>query len=249
MAVPLDPARIRALLLDIEGTTTPIEFVTGVLFPYARTHLRHFLRQHGSSTEVAADLEALRREYAADERKDLDPPLWRDNPPDVALDSLVAYAHWLMDRDRKSAPLKSLQGKIWEAGYQSGELLSEVYADVPRAFARWRGQNRDLSIYSSGSVLAQKLLFTYTGCGDLTGSIRAYFDTGMGPKTEAESYQRIAAALALASAEIVFVSDASAELEAAERAGMPAVLCVRTGQAQPAAIQRPLIRTFDELFP
>jgi len=78
-----------------------------------------------------------------------------------------------MDRDRKSTGLKSLQGRIWEEGYRSGALRGEVFADVPRAFERWRRQGRDIAIFSSGSVLAQKLLFASTPAGDLTSHIRA----------------------------------------------------------------------------
>jgi enolase-phosphatase E1 len=145
------------------------------------------------------------------------------------IESAVAYIHWLMDCDRKSTPLKAIQGRIWQEGYQAGELFGEVFDDVPLAFARWRRQNKLICIYSSGSALAQKLLFAHTTAGDLTGCIYRYFDTTIGHKIEAGSYLRIAEELRLAPAEIVFISDAIAELDAARDAGMKTILAMRPG--------------------
>ena len=162
------------------------------------------------------------------------------------IDSLTAYVDWLMDRDRKSPGLKSLQGKIWQAGYESGELKGQVYPDVPPALARWQALNRRVCIFSSGSILAQKLLFAHTTVGDLTPFISAYFDTTMGAKTEADSYREIAAVLALGPQEIMFLSDVEAELDAAQAAGLQPVLCVRDAP-RPVAHGNRVIHTFDEL--
>ena len=249
LTVPLDTPRVRAILLDIEGTTTPIDFVTKVLFPYARQRTNEFLRHHRDNPEVGADIEALRREYSADFAQKLNPPTWRDDSLDAELESAVAYLHWQMDRDRKSTPLKSLQGKIWEAGYRTGELRGEVFPDVPPAFSRWRGQKKDICIFSSGSILAQKLLFTHSTAGDLTSFLRAHFDTTTGHKKEAESYRRIAKALDLEPQGMVFLSDVTEELDASRLAGMETVLCVRPGNPQTASTPHPVIRSFDELFP
>ena len=153
-----------------------------------------------------------------------------------------------MDRDRKSTGLKSLQGKIWEAGYRSGELRGEVYEDVPRAFARWKEQQRIIAIFSSGSVLAQRLLFAHSTAGDLTGYLQAYFDTTTGAKQEAESHRRIAEALQSQPPEILFLSDVVAELDAARLAGMQTALCVRAELSPPAGAH-PVIHAFDEVFP
>lgn len=226
----------KTFLLDIEGTTTPVDFVYQVLFPYARSHVRDFLERHWEDGAVRGDLALLQNESAADSQE------WRES-----VDSVATYVHWLMDRDRKSTGLKALQGRIWEEGYQSGELRSQVYADVPKAFERWRRQGKDICIFSSGSVLAQKLLFANTDAGDLAPFIRDYFDTTIGAKKEAESYRRIAAALRQSPSEISFVSDLVAELDAARQAGMPAALCVRPGAPAPAVGAHPIIRTFDEL--
>jgi enolase-phosphatase E1 len=161
--------------------------------------------------------------------------------------SVSAYVHWLMDRDRKSTGLKSLQGKIWEEGYRSGTLRGEVYPDVPTALVRWRDQGKDIAIFSSGSVQAQRNLFANTTAGDLTRFIRAYFDTTTGPKTAAQSYARIASALERSPSEVVFLSDVGAELDAAQAAGMQTALCVRTPESPPGAGGHPVIRTFDEM--
>ena len=238
-----------AILLDIEGTTTPIDFVYEVLFPYARKHVRDFLASHLSDEEVRLDIAALYEEQAADLRRGLSPPLLADRSRESQVESIVAYVHWLMDQDRKSTPLKSLEGKIWEEGYLGGELHSNIFPDVPRAFERWRGQNKEICIYSSGSRLAQKLLFAHTEAGDLTGVIREFFDTGTGAKSDPQSYQRIASALGLMPSEIVFVSDVTGELSAARSACVETLLCVRPGnRPQPDQDSYQVIRTFDEII-
>jgi enolase-phosphatase E1 len=223
MIVNLNDLSASLILLDIEGTTTPIDFVYKTLFPFARARVRDYLSRNWNAPEVQADLAQLRAENSADLAKGLNPPAIEQ------IESAAAYINWLMDRDRKSTPLKSIQGRIWQEGYQAGELFSEVFDDVPPAFARWRRQNKLICIYSSGSALAQKLLFAHTAAGDLTGHIYRYFDTTIGHKIEAGSYRRIAEELRLAPAEIVFISDAIAELDAAREAGMKTILAMRPG--------------------
>lgn len=218
----LDSA-IKVILLDIEGTTTPIDFVYQILFPYARQHLQSYLATHWD--EAQADLAQLQTEHAADVQQGLQPPVLDSSQ----LDSVVAYLHWLMAQDRKSTPLKSLQGKVWETGYKSGELKSQMFADVPPAFAHWQRQAKRIAIFSSGSVLAQKLLFAYTECGDLSGFISGWFDTNIGAKREAESYHRIATALSCEPQAVTFISDVTAELAAAQAAGMQTFLALRPG--------------------
>jgi enolase-phosphatase E1 len=192
--VSSDPAAagVRAILLDIEGTTTPIAFVHDVLFPYARRHLRQFV----------------------------DP-------------AAAAHFESLMDGDDKSTDLKALQGRIWEDGYRHGELVGEVFPDVPGAFERWRALGVRIGIFSSGSVLAQRLLFGHSSAGDLTKYLSWHFDTTTGPKADTDSYRRIATAMAIPPGAIVFISDAIRELEAAQAAGMQTRLAVRPGNPPP----------------
>ncbi len=239
---------IRGVLLDIEGTTTPIAFVHEVLFSYARSQVRRFLMERFDSGEVLADLQQLRDEHAIDVKQNLQPPLLKEEPRDAEIDSLAAYANWLIDRDRKSIGLKSLQGKIWQQGYSDGTLKAELFADVRPALERWRRAGLKISIFSSGSSLAQKLLFAHTAAGDLSGLIENYFDTTVGSKTEAASYYRIASALRLPAQDVLFISDVVPELDAAGAAGMRTLLCVRPGnQPQPCAERYRTIRDFDEL--
>jgi enolase-phosphatase E1 len=237
MILSLSATNVRAILLDIEGTTTPIAFVHEVLFPFARARIKDFLVTHRESDAVRRDLELMKAEHARDAAEQLNPP-----------DSIVDYIYWLMDRDRKSTGLKSLQGKIWEQGYADGELKAPVFPDVPPALRRWREAGLRVAIFSSGSVLAQKLLFAHTGSGDLTEFLDDYFDTTTGPKNEAESYHRISAVLQFSPAEVLFISDVVTELDAAGEAGMRGVLCVRPGnKPQPEAGDRLTISAFDEI--
>ena len=248
MTLSLSALNIRGILLDIEGTTTPITFVHDVLFPFARTRVRGYLATGSTSAEVLHDLARLREEHARDVAQQLNPPALIDSDDQVELDAIVAYINWLMDRDRKSTGLKSLQGRIWEQGYRDGALKAEVFTDVPPALRRWHGAGLRVAIFSSGSVLAQKLLFAHTGAGDLKGFLNAYFDTITGPKTESESFRRISSELQLDPRQLVFISDVTTELDAANDAGMHSLLCIRPGNLpQKAAHNRPTIWSFDEV--
>lgn len=240
---------VRIILLDIEGTTTPVDFVYRVLFPYASRKFEDFLRQHLRDADVRLQIDALKAQHAADREAGLEPPALRPASEEAETPSLAAYGRWLIDRDSKCTPLKALEGLIWQEGYTSGELRGEVYPDVPPAFERWRRLGIDLCIYSSGSVLAQKLLFRTTPSGDLAQFLRHFFDTQIGIKTEAESYRTIAAALQSPEVAFLFLSDSVKELDAARSAGMNTALCLRSPLGTTAPEGHPSIHTFDEIFP
>jgi len=272
VTLPLDPVlagRIQAILLDIEGTTTSIDFVYQTLFPYVCRHIAEFVNRHYGTEALRSVVDELRREWETDARQKnprheepfdklrasctvatlSDCPAWRAETPEAEIESIVAYCHWLMDQDRKSTPLKSLQGMIWASGYRSGELRGHVYPDVPAAFARWQRKGKTISIFSSGSVLAQKLTFAHTEAGDLTPFITAYFDTTTGAKSDPESYRKIAAALGVAPNEILFLSDSLAELQAARSMGMKTALSARPENPPTGPISHRVIRSFEEVLP
>lgn len=197
---------IKAVLLDIEGTVGDIAFVRDVLFPYSRKHLSETLRTRWSDPAIAA----IVKEAAAAAGKPL-------ASSDAAVEQFAAW----MDEDRKITPLKTLQGIIWRDGYASGELKAHLYPDAIEAIDAWHKQGVRVFIYSSGSIEAQKLYFAHSVAGDLTGVIENYFDTTTGAKTESGSYTKIARANGLAPNEILFLTDAPAEVAAAEAAAMP----------------------------
>jgi enolase-phosphatase E1 len=244
---PSASSPIRALLLDVEGTTTPIDFVFKTLFPFAAAHVESFLREHCQDPEIRQIIVELRQTWSGAAASGA--PVWMETSPEEKLSSAAAYVRWLIARDSKITPLKTLQGKVWEAGFRAGQLKGEVYPDVAPAFARWRSQGRRTAIFSSGSVLAQKLLFAHSTAGDLSAFLDAYFDTATGPKREAASYQKIAAAMELEPPDILFVSDVGEELDAAARARMGTTLALRPGTLPPAIATHASIRSFDQLFP
>ena len=243
------PIRPRLYLLDVEGTVAPLTLTTDQLFPYARTHVLDFLLQNVNDPAVHADLTLLSEENQTE--TDRSSPRLPDFKfagfRDLSQFCLVAmtYVNWLMDRDRKSTALKSLQGKIWKAGFESGELKGTLFADVPAAFERWSKAGQ-VAIYSSGSVDAQQLLFRHTNFGNLTDRIAGYFDTRTGPKTLAASYAAIAAAMKIEPAGALFFSDAVRELDAARDAGFATRLVVREGNAPvDDACGHPIMHSFD----
>jgi enolase-phosphatase E1 len=207
----------NALLLDIEGTTTPISFVYQVLFPYAAKAIPAFLASHAGRAEVAGAVDLLLADASADERR----------LPRV--EAAVATVRRLMAGDVKATGLKQLQGLVWRHGYEAGEITGQVFADVPAAFAAWSGAGRAIAIYSSGSVLAQQLLFRHSSAGDLTRFLSGHYDTTSGPKQAAASYLAIAAAWKRPPGSITFCTDIPAEAAAAQVAGLQAVLMMRPG--------------------
>jgi enolase-phosphatase E1 len=236
---------VSALLLDIEGTTTPIAFVYDVLFPFARSHLHGWIQQHRRTLEFDALASALEAEYRDVSTADAEVPPW---DVDARERSVEQFALWLMDRDRKSPALKQLQGMLWAQGYREGILRGVVFPDVAPAIRRWHDAGLFVAIYSSGSELAQRLLFESTEHGDLTPYIGAFFDTAVGSKREPGSYSRIAVRLGRTPREVLFISDITGELRAAQAAGLQVVMSVRPGNRRTEA-DSPFaqITTFDEL--
>jgi enolase-phosphatase E1 len=230
---------LKAILLDIEGTTTPIDFVHKVLFPYAKARVEDLVRDEFD--ELRPEILQLKAECEADNfyAEDFD-----ENSPA----SIAAYLKHLVDIDRKSTPLKTIQGMIWQEGYESGELKSIVFDDVPNAFERWTAEKKTIAIYSSGSVLAQQYLFRYTDHGDLTPFVSDYFDTNVGGKRDVASYDAIAGALDINGSDILFVSDVPAELDAARSCSFQTALSIRPGNIEVAEDPiHPIVRSFDEL--
>ena len=207
----------KGILLDVEGTTSSIAFVYDVLFAYAKEHIAAFLEQHATDPAVAEAAAALAAETGC------------SNSLDTAdgRSSLVLAALDLINRDIKSTPLKALQGMIWRAGFESGQLTAHVFDDVPPALEQWADSGLDVRIYSSGSIEAQKLFFGHTAAGDLTGHLRGHYDTTTGPKREQASYTAIAADMGLPPRQILFISDVGAELDAARAAGMATAAAIR----------------------
>ncbi len=197
---------IQAVVLDIEGTTTAISFVHRELFPFARARLDDFLAG-GLDAEAAAAVAAVQAEA----------------PGVPVADTLRAW----IDADRKAGPLKLIQGRIWRAGFESGELEAHLYPDVAHALAGWQQGGIRLAVYSSGSQEAQRLLFAHSVAGDLEDLFDDFFDTSVGAKREAASYATIAARLGVAPGRILFLSDVAEELDAAAAAGLLTCQLVR----------------------
>ena len=234
---------VAVILLDIEGTTTPIAFVHEALYSYARERLFAYLKAHRAESELQGLLATLRVEWQEDARTKQEPPPWAlaDIP------AAARYLEWLMDRDRKSPALKRLQGEIWAEGFRDGTLKGEVFADVPPALKRWRAAGLDVAIYSSGSVFAQKMLFRTTEHGDLTKLLTGFFDTAVGAKVATDSYCRIASSIGCRPSQILFLSDSPRELDAARKAGCQALLTIRPGNQAVDAAGHVAICSFDEI--
>ena len=222
-------AGVKAVVTDIEGTTSSISFVHDVLFPYARAEIPDFVRAHEAT--LGWLFEEVRK---------------LEGRPDLGRgDVIAALLRWI-DEDRKATPLKTLQGMVWKAGFESGAFKGHVYDDAADALIGWHSRGLPLYIYSSGSIAAQKLLFGHSERGDLTPLLSGYFDTTTGPKLEAGSYVKIAGALGLNPAQILFLSDHEGETDAARAAGMQCVVLDGEGALEEGG-PSPIARDFSQI--
>ncbi|EIM18303.1 acireductone synthase [Pseudomonas chlororaphis] len=205
---------IKAILTDIEGTTSAVSFVFEVLFPYAVQQLPDFVRKHANRTDVAEQLQVVRE---------------ASGEPAADVERVIEILLGWIAEDRKATPLKALQGMVWEQGYRAGQLKGHVYPDAVAALQHWHQSGYRLYVYSSGSIQAQKLIFGRSIAGDLTPLFSGFFDTTSGPKREAQSYRRITQAIGCAPGQILFLSDIVQELDAAQSAGLATCGLVREG--------------------
>lgn len=222
---------VKAIVTDIEGTTSSIDFVHQVLFPYASKHLPDFVRNNQADPEVMLILDAVRTE---------------GGDTDADTDGVIEILLRWIDEDRKVTALKSLQGLIWKHGYESGDFTGHMYDDAVTNLRAWAAANIDLYVYSSGSVAAQKLLFGNSDAGDLAPLFRGYFDTNIGHKRQADSYRNILEDIGLPAAEILFLSDVAEELDAAAAAGMQTFQLVRNEKVVPGSHR--IAHDFDEVL-
>jgi enolase-phosphatase E1 len=219
---------IKAIVTDIEGTTSSISFVKDVLFPYAREKLPDYVRQHQDVPYV----------------KQLIADTCHEAGIEINTEAAIAQLIQWLDQDKKITPLKALQGLIWGAGYKQGDFKSHLYQDAIINLKAWKAKGIALYVYSSGSVLAQKLLFGHTDSGDLTALFSGYFDTTVGGKKEDVSYRKIAGEIGFPANDILFLSDIKEELDAAKTAGYKTVWLTRD-HAPDAHAEHPQVSGFD----
>ncbi len=223
---------IKAIVTDIEGTTTSLSFVKDVLFPYADTHMQAFAEKHQADPCVMGQLEAVRRQ---------------SGHPEFSLPDIVAQLRQWIAEDKKVTPLKAIQGMLWEEGYKNGDFTGHVYDDAVRNLRAWHEQGLKLYVYSSGSTHAQKLLFGYSDAGDLMDLFSGYFDTQIGHKRETAAYARILSTLECSAAQILFLSDIPEELDAARQVGLQTCCLIRENQPT-SGLQHPWVTDFDKII-
>lgn len=232
-------ANATHILLDIEGTTSSIRFVTETMFPFVRQQLDNFVDAKRNDATALLVFDQVR-----EEAKRLGFKMNPQADPAVDLRDSVLY---LMDRDAKLTGLKKLQGMIWEAGFLSGTLVAHVYPDVPDVLRGWKANGKDLRIYSSGSIAAQQLFFGHTIAGNLLPLFSAHYDTTIGGKKDVESYQRILEDIREPPQAVLFISDSVEELDAAAAAGLQVVLSRREENPSPPPHRFSEIRSFAEI--
>ncbi|EDW84756.1 uncharacterized protein Dwil_GK14286 [Drosophila willistoni] len=219
---------IKVILLDIEGTTTSIGFVHHILFPYAKQNVEEYLKKEWDSDEIKQIVQDLQQVPSFEVYK---ATLVDSSASSITVELITGFVRYLIDKDLKVTPLKTLQGLIWANGYESGELKGHVYDDVKEAFEHWNNSGLKLAIYSSGSVAAQKLIFGYSTSGNLLPYLSAHFDTHVGHKQEKDSYINIAKSLETNPEHILFLTDIPGEADAARAAGLQAIILQRFGNA------------------
>ncbi|XP_018414502.1 PREDICTED: enolase-phosphatase E1 [Nanorana parkeri] len=245
------PAGVTTVLLDIEGTTTPITFVKEILFPYIEDNVKEYLQNHWEEKECQEDVQLLRLQAEKDrELNGFVPIPVNEAEVQKIIQGVVDNVNWQISLDRKTTALKQLQGHMWRAAYASGQIKGEVYDDVVPALRKWKEAGIKLYIFSSGSVEAQKLLFGYSIEGDLLELFQGHFDTTVGPKVESESYRKIADHIGCSTENILFLTDITTEAKAAEEAGVNVAVVMRPGNAaltDEEKASNPLITSFMQI--
>ena len=223
---------IKAVITDIEGTTSSLAFVKEVLFPYARNHIAAYIRSHDTDPDVRQALDEARKMSSTE----------------LTTDQLIdTFIRWI-DEDKKITPLKSIQGLLWERGYHEGHFKGHIYKDAVANLKKWKDLGIRIYVYSSGSVYAQKLLFANTEFGDLKTIFSGYFDTHVGAKTSPGSYEKIAASIDISPENCLFLSDIKEELDAAQKSGMHTVWLVRNSEPDPMA-KHQQVTSFNDIDP
>ncbi len=222
---------IKAIIMDIEGTTSSISFVHDVLFPYARHQLPQFVRENQHNPDVARQIQNVCKDVG------------RSLNIEQVIEQLIQW----IDEDQKITSLKLLQGMVWQQGYVDGCFTGHVYSDVPQSLHRWNGRGIELYVYSSGSVAAQRLIFGYSDFGDLTPLFTGYFDTEIGAKREATAYENILKKIQFDAGEVLFLSDTTEELDAASRVGIRTIQLVRDSDVD-AASKHKQVNSFAEVL-
>jgi enolase-phosphatase E1 len=243
--------RITHVLLDIEGTTCPVDFVANTLFPYATNHLKAYLLNHGHEVPVQTLLADVQQAWRLDQEPGAlaSAPTNESREQSPGLDVLAMYLIELIERDRKLPALKDLQGLVWEEGYREGSIKAPLFPEVATCLQQWWHHGVVLAVYSSGSVAAQKLLYGNTVDGDLRALFSAWFDTRTGAKQSAASYRRISEDLETEPSSILFVSDSIHELTAAHGAGMEVVFSDREGNPRREAEGMASITSLTQVSP
>ena len=234
------------ILLDIEGTTSSIDFIKDTMFPFVRKELDTYLRVNWDSEELNEALELI-----AKDRRSQSFAEWcggqsdKDKLQKLVRDEVIK----LMDEDAKERGLKQLQGLIWKPGFKNKEIIAHVYDDVFPALQDWQNAGCDLRTYSSGSSDAAKLFFGHTRVGDMLYFFNNHhYDTTIGLKKETESYRKIAENFHVSPNKILFVSDVPEELDAASKAGLTVALCKRPDNRNvPKEHGYPEITSFEQI--
>ncbi|XP_051820701.1 enolase-phosphatase E1 isoform X3 [Antechinus flavipes] len=256
MVVLSVPPEVTVILLDIEGTTTPIAFVKDTLFSYIRENVKDYLHTHWGEEECQQDVSLLIKQAEEDSHLDgaVPIPVRSEHGVDDTeqiIQAVVDNVYWQMSLDRKTPALKQLQGHIWRAAFAAGTVKAEFFEDVVPAIRKWKQAGMKVYIYSSGSVEAQKLLFGYSTEGDILELFDGHFDTKIGHKIESESYRRIATSIGCSPNNILFLTDVTREANAAEEADVHVAVVVRPGNAGLTDDEKSyfnLITSFNELF-
>lgn len=254
---------LRHVLLDIEGTTCPVQFVSDVLFPYAAREVSAYLTRHGHEHDIQTLLAELQKSWIQQEdpeacallqesaiarqSQESESDKQSSSAPKDLTSALLPYIDWLIRRDRKVTAWKDLQGRIWQEGYARGELKADLFPEISRILRRWKELGLELSVYSSGSVAAQQLLYGHSQEGDLRPLFSHWFDTRIGAKQEMSSYQAILEVLGCMPAEVLFISDSTAELAAASAAGLQVIFSNREGNPERDSAGYASIQSLEEI--
>lgn len=231
------------ILFDIGGTITSISFVKDKLFGYVRENVRNYLNQKFDEEVVQSDIKDLLEE-SKEVKNNFDLKTINKSEVIRQVEEIVIR---LMDGDKKFSSLQKLQGHMFEDAFQSKSVTTEFFPDVLKSIRRLKDLNKRVCIYSSGSVFAQKLLFSHTSEGDITHLITSFYDTTTGSKVETDSYKNICSSEKVEPGEVLFLTDMMNEAVPARIAGCGVVVVLREGNLPISEEERNSFKSFNSL--
>ncbi|XP_013397492.2 enolase-phosphatase E1 [Lingula anatina] len=221
---------VKVLLLDVEGTTSPISFMKNEVNQYVTENIQEYLTKNWESEELQNVITSLREQAQQDKEAGTEGVVEvkaADDPQEEVIASITENLKWQMSQEKATTAACQLQSQILREAFKMEKMKGKLFDDVVPALKEVATDSRQVYLFSTTSMDVQKLLFTYSAQGDNSKCLSGFFDSKVGAKTEMESYKNIINDIGVKPEETLYVTDMPAEAQAAGKAGIGVFLLNR----------------------